>query len=549
MEILETRLLSSLSKVFADEHLEDMRFSSGSMLTDEKYSFQVAYNWNGSLQKNVTVKITSDIDSFIEVKSVDLAPSEMPCYANHDDNILRDTPGLYPDILNDISSKGITLLPNQWRSLWITINGNNTIKQGVHRIKIAFINSNNEEFSSEIFNVNIIGVELPKQELINTNWFHCDCISTYYGVEVFSSKHWHLLKKYIKTAVDNGMNMILTPIFTPPLDTEVGGERPTVQLVDVYKQGDIYTFKYNKLKKWIDVCQEVGIEYFEISHLFTQWGAKYAPKIVGIENEKLVQLFGWNTEAVESEYENFLSQFLPSLINFINETRISDKCYFHISDEPNIKQIESYKSASNLLSKYVNGFPIIDALSNYEFYKNGMVKNPIPATNEIGEFLENNVPNLWTYYCCAQHIDVSNRFFNMPSARNRILGVQLYKFNIAGFLHWGYNFWYSQYSLFPIDPYRVTDAAHGFPSGDAFVVYPGEDGPIESLRLKVFNEALQDLRALSLLESYIGRDAVIGIIDRGLEKPITFSYYPKEKEWLLDKRQEINRLIAEYRSR
>ena len=122
----------------------------------------------------------------------------------------------------------------------------------------------------------------------------------------------------------------------------------------------------------------------------------------------------------------------------------------------------------------------------------------------------------------------------MPSTRNRILGIQLYKFDIVGFLQRGYNFWYSQYSKYPIDP------------GDAFAVYPGEDRyPLESLRLEVFYEALQDLRALRLLEELIGREAVIEMLEEGLDEPISFRRYPTDDEWLLKKREQINRKIAE----
>jgi hypothetical protein len=77
-------------------------------------------------------------------------------------------------------------------------------------------------------------------------------------------------------------------------------------------------------------------------------------------------------------------------------------------------------------------------------------------------------------------------------------------------------------------------------------VYPGEQGPIETLRLEVFYEALQDLRALELLESKIGRDRVVAMLEEGLDKPITFSEYPTDAAWLLDKRELINRAIAEY---
>lgn len=119
----------------------------------------------------------------------------------------------------------------------------------------------------------------------------------------------------------------------------------------------------------------------------------------------------------------------------------------------------------------------------------------------------------------------------MPSTRNRILGIQLYKFDIVGFLQWGYNFWYSQYSKYPIDPFKVTDAGQAFPSGDAFAVYPGEDRyPLESLRL---------------LEELIGREAVIEMLEEGLDEPISFRRYPTDDEWLLKKREQINRKIAE----
>ena len=197
------------------------------------------------------------------------------------------------------------------------------------------------------------------------------------------------------------------------------------------------------------------------------------------------------------------------------------------------------------MHQYVPDYPVIDALSDYPYYEQGIVKRPIPANDHIEPFLQHQVPDLWTYYCCAQYKKVSNRFFNFPSARNRITGIQLYKFNIIGFLHWGYNFWYSRLSKKAINPFKNTDADKGFPSGDAFLVYPGENGPIESIRLEVFYDALQDLRALQLLTELIGQQQVIDLLEEDLDEAITFSEYPRESDWLLNKREAINRAIVE----
>lgn len=277
------------------------------------------------------------------------------------------------------------------------------------------------------FQLEILKALLPRQTLIHTQWFHTDCLSTWYGVEVFSEEHWKVIEQYVRTAVRHGINMLLTPVFTPPLDTAVGGERPTVQLVDVKKSGEIYTFGFDRLKRWVELCLGCGVEYFEISHLFTQWGAEHAPKIVAVENGELKRIFGWDTDAGGESYKNFLSQFLPALVGFIKENGLEKRCFFHVSDEPSLDHFDHYKAAADIIKEYLEGFPIIDALSNFKFYETGAVKNPIPATNHIEEFLEHQVPDLWAYYCCGQYKEVANRFFCMPSARNRILGMQLYK--------------------------------------------------------------------------------------------------------------------------
>ena len=158
-------------------------------------------------------------------------------------------------------------------------------------------------------------------------------------------------------------------------------------------------------------------------------------------------------------------------------------------------------------------------------------------------FLERKIPGLWTYYCIGQGRDVSNLFVAMPGARTRVLGAQLFKFDIEGFLQWGFNFYYSQGSDYLIDPWLDTDNDGFTPAGDAYQVYPGRGGePVDSIRLMLIDEALADLRAMRLLESLAGRDAVIAEIDRDVS-PIRFASYPHDERWMLDLRMRINREI------
>ena len=164
----------------------------------------------------------------------------------------------------------------------------------------------------------------------------------------------------------------------------------------------------------------------------------------------------------------------------------------------------------------------------------------MPANDHIQPFLDNKVPGLWVYYCCCQCIDVPNRFYAMPSARNRIMGVLMYLNRIEGFLHWGYNFYNAQFSLRPIDPFKETHADYAFPSGDPYLVYPGENGaPLSSIRGEVQREGLDDLRALQLLEELTDRAFVESLVREGRTEPFSFKQYPKDPEYLLSLKEKV----------
>ncbi|MCF6176583.1 MAG: DUF4091 domain-containing protein [Victivallaceae bacterium] len=542
--ILKTKMISSLEKVFCDEELNADEFSRGNALRGEVFSFQLAY-YSDELNCPLTIELESELKDYITIRSVELVPCEFTGY-DFDDNVLRTAPGLYPDPLMPIDN--LRNATKQWRSLWIkvAIPPDYTPSSYEIKLKLLLTSKEHKHEQSETFILEVLAPVLPKQKLIHTQWFHADCIFTQYGVECWSEAHWTLLDKYIRNAAEHGINMLLTPLWTPPLDTDVDGERPTVQLLDISKAGDNYSFDFTRLERWIKLCLDAGIEYFEMAHLFTQWGAKCCPKIIVNEHGADKKLFGWHTAAVSAEYRNFLNQLLPALKRFLKNQNIFDKCYFHLSDEPNITNIDSYRAARDIVKGLLSDCKIIDALSKVEFYDQGLIEHPIPANNHLDEFVPRNIKNQWTYYCVSQREKVPNRFFVFPSARNRIMGVLMYKYDIAGFLHWGFNFWYTQYSIDQnMDPFKVTDSGRAFGGGDPFLVYPGPDGPIDSLKYEVHYEALQDLRALRLLESKIGRQATLEMLENGLDTPLTMTEYPRSATWLFNMRSKLNHYIAQ----
>ena len=537
---MKTLLLSSLNKVFKDTKPNFDEFTSYSVLKGERFSFQVAFMAESKEETEISVSVSSPLAKYTKLYFVENVPAGRNGYENSDAFHYDLSRKEFPELLMPIEGK-IKVKKGCWYSVWVELFPQNEFA-GNKKITVCLSTKGCEK--KESFKLNIIDEALPEQQLLYTNWFHNDCLCTYYGVEPFSDEYWKIAESYIRNAVDHGVTMLLTPVFTPPLDTEVGGERPTVQLVKITKEKGKYFFDFTNFEKYVALCLSCGIKAFEISHFFTQWGATSAPKIVATVNGKEKKIFGWETKASGKAYTEFLEAFAKEFKKEVKKLGIKKLCWLHVSDEPNESQIKSYKKAADILHRLFPDFNSLDALSDIEYFRNGLIKTPVCGEGEADIFRA-EVKNFWTYYCCTQvHDFLPNRLFSQPSLRNRILGVLLYKYDAKGFLQWGHNFWYSQYSKYEIDPFKVTDAGGSFPSGDSFVVYPGKDGtPLNSLRHKVFAEAIQDLRALRLLESKTNRKYVVELIEKGLDTPLNFKNYPQQQQWLLDLRKRVNEAI------
>ena len=532
--------VSSLEKILPDTKTPKIQ-KNGKMAKNEVYSFQVAYKYEKFI-RDANIKIESTIKDFIEVRMVENVPVNSPNTWEGDDYMIKKEPFLCPDVLRPFDKRQVYARYGVWNVLWLTVKGN--LPCGKHKIKISIVHESLEPLECE-YTLEVLDFNLPSVDFTYTNWFHYDSIANYYNVPVFSKKYNKIMYKYIECAVNHGMNMLLVPMFTPPLDTRVGSERKTAQLVDVLVTEKGYEFNLDRLIEFMNNVKKMGIKYFEMSHLFTQWGAKSCPKIVAKKNGKAVKIFGWGDKSNSDKYAHFLGCFLPMLRERLISEGLYEYCCFHISDEPGEWCLQEYEYANSLVRRYMPDAIITDALSHYEFHEKRLVDRCVCATDAIQVFLDNNVPDLWAYYCCAQSDkNLSNRFIAFPSLRNRIIGVQLYLNKIKGFLHWGYNFYNSVLSDVAINPYFETDAGGAFQSGDGYVVYPGKDAPYDSIRHECFFEGLQDMYLLYELESRIGRERVEEILfSYGFEKG--FYVYPHNEKVFLEMINKIKVMTNE----
>ena len=549
--MLKTKLTSSLEKAFIDDKIDTFpAIDTLSIVKGERFSVQLLYvdegpEYSMPWRSLTELTLSGILASHATVRDVRNVPVDRPVNPDrYDEHYLRTTPGIYPDLLTPLRYGG-KVIPgrDKLRSLWIEIE---PPKELVGKCDLTVSLSCGEVKAVNNLSVNIISADLPRG-IDFTQWFYCDCLAGYYNLPAWSERHWEIVENFARVYAKRGRNMIYTPLLTPALNVLPPFERTPSQLVDITVTNGEYSFNFDKVDRWVDMCDRLGIEYFEISHFFDQHRALHSAKVYATVDGEEKQIFTWDTLSDDEEYVRFLRKMVSAFVEHMKKRGDDHRCCYHISDEPYLDYIDHYTKIKNSIADVVKDYPIMDALSDYDFYKTGSVPRPVPVTSKIMDFVEAGVPELWAYYACNELVGYSNCYVAMPSWRTRSLGMQLYKYKIAGFLHWGFNYYNNRASGDAINPYIDLGGEDWVPAGDTFIVYPGNDGtPLESIRAITMDEVMQDIRAMRLAESFTSHAEVVKAMECALGREITFDRCAESADEMLRVREAVNEIIKKH---
>jgi len=447
-------------------------------------------------------------------------------------------PGLVPDPL--IPEHKALVGPFGSQPFWITIQVPANVKPGIRNLKIHFKSPVLDKDVVLTAAVQISSLVLkPRSDFPVTHWWCADAIYDWYKETPFGDDWFHTVRPYLTDMIDHGCDVILVPMFYARREIV---ERPP-QLLIVNEKDGKYEFDWSRVQRFVELAKQCGFKKFEWPHF---WSYKVDPSKASVDtptriytwkNGKASLLWPKDTEATGPIYRGFLEQFLPEFKQFLQKEGILESSYFHLSDEPggNAKDIENYRNARELLRTLAPWMKVMDAMSDIRYGRDkGLIDIPVPAVHAAQAYIDEKIPH-WVYYCMGPRGPYLNRFFDTPLAKIRMSGWLFYHLNARGFLHWGYNYWYvMDLSFNPktqvlVDPF--TDGAAGTsaggggsPYGDAFVVYPGTNGPIDSIRWEVFAESLQDYAIL--------QSAKIKPDDSMLSDIKSYADFPKHEDWI-----------------
>lgn len=100
---------------------------------------------------------------------------------------------------------------------------------------------------------------------------------------------------------------------------------------------------------------------------------------------------------------------------------------------------------------------------------------------------------IWMYISGPGGYGSPNLAMDFDSIDYRIVPWLCWKYDIRGFLYWCVNWWPT------VNPFESARNSKWEQNGNGLLFYPGEDGPIASLRLEIFRDGMEDYEYIQLL--------------------------------------------------
>lgn len=398
---------------------------------------------------------------------------------------LRPIPGTFPDPLLEEESLDVDAGDNQ--ALWLTVKVPETAHPGEYQAT-AVVSARifgHETSSTLPLILTVYPATITSTRLNVTQWFQLWHHHDYPMPERFSPAYWDMLRQYVRNMVAHRQNWARVETLWI-----VGYKRD--------EKGELQ-FDFTNFDKWVSILFEEGIRNIEGLQYAWRSGAWESPFHVEVHDENDPDYKGRKVPPDSEEARKFYSAFFPKLHAHLKEKGWLERYAQHVGDEPVARNADSYTTAARLLRTYAPGIPVMEACLSHNMV--GAIDIWVPILHELHRdfdfFQERRKEGdrVWFYTCLNPTGEYANRFVELPLIKTRLLHWINYRYDIEGFLHWGYNFWRPH----PWD--NASDVRGNLPGGDAWIVYPEKGGPgiVESIRYEAMRDGIEDHELLSQL--------------------------------------------------
>ncbi|MBO7393144.1 MAG: DUF4091 domain-containing protein [Abditibacteriota bacterium] len=347
-----------------------------------------------------------------------------------------------------------------------------------------------KEFTLEVANVTVPD---PEEWMFHLNvWMNPGAVAEYYNLPLWSDEHFEMLGKYMDDLAAHGQKAAVVPICYKPWWAQTHTVYPST--IVWKKTDDGYDFDFSVFDRYVELYESKGIT--DTIHCYSpvQGPGKIDFSEIEFEDGTVEKFF-----VGTPEYDAVWGAFFTAFRKHLEETDRFDKTYIALDE----KTPEVMEALADFIDKYASDFNLayagkpdpkyVKRYSDISYFYTPAKDSDYDGDLEADEESTESSDILTTFYVCCgpQH---PNTFVHSPLIESRILPMLAIRGGYNGLLRWSYNDW----SESPFVNVSFTPEGCEFPSGDTFLVYPGPEGPIPSLRWEQLRQGIQDFELASI---------------------------------------------------
>ncbi len=315
-------------------------------------------------------------------------------------------------------------------------------------------------------------------------WQHPQAVARWHDVKPWSPEHLALMKPLMQRLADAGQKTITCPIIPEAWGGQTYDWFPSM-IEWRKKAGGSWTYDYTVFDRWVSfMTDEVGMKNARI-HCYTMipWSLKFR-----YYDEAKAAYADASLRPGTPEYDAFWGRFLEDFTRHLKAKGWLERTRIGMDERPD----DLMRGALATLAKHAPGLKVASAI-NAPSAMSAEVDDVSPVIMHCAGFsaadleARRKAGKKTTYYVCCSP-GTPNTFTFSPPAEAAWLGVFAAARGFDGFLRWAYNSWVA-------DPLCSTDFT-SWPSGDCFLVYPGNRSSVRFERLRDGVEEAEKIRLL-----------------------------------------------------
>lgn len=390
-----------------------------------------------------------------------------------------------PDVVGDplLECESVDVPPHRAQAIWFTFDVPADQRAGRYRGEIRIATGDREPTTYDVeLAVRDVAVPDPADgDFYLDVWMHPDAVASGHGVEPWSERHWELLESYFEDLAAASQRAITASVVHEPWQREwIGGEwRPQTEtgfssLVEWRYDGE-WTFDFERFDRYVEAALDCGVGPSISAFSMLTFRGQQRLSYYDTEGEFVVD----RLDAGDDRWREAWTAFLRAFGDHLDERGWLEQTFLAFDERPADLMEAALDVAEAAPHDFDDRIRVAGSDEVEAFADDLSVHyNHLPLDERTLDD-RRAAGRTTTYYVTM--IGHPRTLSYSPAVEGRMLPWIAAANDLDGLLRWSYNSW-------PDDVF--DDPVFRYSQGAEYLVYPGEDGPLSSIRWELVREGI-----------------------------------------------------------